>query len=121
MSSNISDITDWNTSWADEIPNGSQVNMYLLNGVLKVPSFALSWSSFTCQKPKLASNTENTFVFGIHAGDYFLDGSHRIVLTFDGFVQTSWIYAYSQLTIWFYYSDHAIYPVSRFVYPFDDV
>ena len=45
------------------MPNGSQMNMYLPN--IENAEFALSWSSFTCQKPELASNTENTLVIGI--------------------------------------------------------
>ena len=44
--------------------------MYLPNGV---QSFALSRSSFTCQKPELESSTENTFV---------------VVLTFDAVLKS---------------------------------
>ena len=65
MSSNISDMTAWKTSWAEEMPNGNLLNMYRPNGVLKVHNLALAWSSCTCQNPELASRTENNLALGM--------------------------------------------------------
>ena len=65
MSSSISDIILWNMSYEQVNPKGKRLNMYLPNGVLKVQSLVLSESSSICQKPELASRTENTFMFGI--------------------------------------------------------
>ena len=41
------------------MPNGSRVNLYLPQGVLKVRSLELSSSTGSCQKPLHASNVEN--------------------------------------------------------------
>ena len=66
ISSNISDMMSWKTSWADDSPKESLLNMYLPNGVLKVHSLALSSSNLICQNPELVSRTESTLELGIH-------------------------------------------------------
>ena len=65
MSPNMSDMMAWKTSWADEISNGSLLNMYLPKGVLKVQSLALLLSNLICQYPEVSPRTEKILTFGI--------------------------------------------------------
>jgi len=64
--------------------------MYLPKEVLNVHSLELGESSLTCQKPELASRTENCR----HSCDYFINYcSHRKVFSFNDLVEVAWILA----------------------------
>ena len=65
-SENTSDMWFRNTSGADFI-YGNHVNRHLPNGVLKVQSFELVSSNFTCQYPEAESRTDNTCAGGMSA------------------------------------------------------
>ena len=106
----------WKTSGAEEIPKGSLLNMYRLNGVLKLQSLALSLSSSTCQNPELASRMEKYLAFGMHAGCYFFNCSHRVELTLDCSVEVTWVNTDAELSIRFDDSHHGVDPISWVLY-----
>ena len=57
----VSFILFWNSLGAEEMPEGMRKQRYQPKEVLKVVNLREASFSGTCQNPRLASNTENTF------------------------------------------------------------
>ncbi|UYV72897.1 hypothetical protein LAZ67_10001120 [Cordylochernes scorpioides] len=80
-----------NSSGAAEIPKGIRSHLYLPNGIQNVVKSLLWLSSFTCQKPSLASMTVNILALfrlgngsksdsGVGAAIIFPSQEHQLVL-----------------------------------------